>query len=72
MPAIGSVPVSTLSRFSNHMIPDVAQEILTIVNRQTAGANSLFKYLSNFRNSEISCNEKYQYEYNYETNVEYK
>lgn len=62
MPIIGSVSVSTLSKFKSHITPDVAQEMFTIVNRQTAGAKSSFKYLSSFRNSEISYKRIYNYE----------
>lgn len=39
------------------MIPEAANEMLTIDKIQTTGARSSFKYLRSFRNSRISCNE---------------
>lgn len=54
IPAIGSVPVSTLSKLRSHIVPEMAHDKFTIVNMQTAGAKSSFKYLSSLRNSDIS------------------
>lgn len=54
MPTNGSVSVSTLSKLSSHIMPDVAHEMFTIVNKQTAGARSSFKYFNSLPNSAIS------------------